>query len=111
MEDNRVIELPNLTHKNLETMLLNCAEKYQSSYKKEVKKMTEIVDPKTTIKDAQTSLLELSRLTQAWQLETKFQKFDDKVLKVILRNCGGNPLYCQQYFVNLLHGKFIEIRA
>ena len=52
MEDNRVIELPNLTHKNLETMLLNCAEKYQSSYKKEVKKMTEIVDPKTTIKDA-----------------------------------------------------------
>ena len=45
MEDNRVIELPNLTTKSLEIMLLNCAEKYQTSYKKEVKKMTEIENP------------------------------------------------------------------
>ena len=52
MEDNRVIELPDLTVRALEQMLINSAPKYMASYMDEVKKMTEIVDPKTTIKDA-----------------------------------------------------------
>ena len=59
MEDSRIIELPNLTDQSLEAMLLNCAVKYQSSYKKEVKSMTDIEDPKATIKDPLTSLKEL----------------------------------------------------
>ena len=45
------------------------------------------------------------------QLHIEFKSLDEKVLRVILRNCGGNPLYCQQYFVNLLQDQFIEIKA
>ena len=56
MEDSRIIELPNLTAESLEAMLLNCSDKYQSSYKKEVKSMTDIEDPKGTIKDPLKSL-------------------------------------------------------
>ena len=102
MEDNRIIELPNLTVKTLESMLLNSAEIFQKSYQDEVNKMTEILDPNSTIKDVETCRIEKERLIKKWQLQTQFKSFDERVLKVILRNCDATPLLCQQYFVNLL---------
>ena len=66
MEDNRIIELPNLTIKTLESMLLNSAEIFQKSYRDEVNKMTEILDPNSTIKDFQTCRIEKKRLKKKW---------------------------------------------
>ena len=51
MEANRVIELPRLTNKSLEQMLLFNASKYRESFMNEVEKMTQIVDPKQAIKN------------------------------------------------------------
>ena len=111
MEDNRVVELPNLSVKSLESVLLHNSKRYQDSYRYEARKMTQIEDPQTTIKDIKTSRDEHERLIDRWQLKTQFKNIDPRVLEVIQRNCGGNPLYCLQYFVNLMQDQFIEIRA
>ena len=66
MEDNRVIELPNLNSKSLEDMLVNNAKKYRASYMNEVHKMTEIVDPQKTIKNEADSKQESERLIKMW---------------------------------------------
>ena len=42
MEDNRVIDLPNLTKNTLELMLLHNAKKYKESYEFEANRMTTI---------------------------------------------------------------------
>ena len=42
MEDNRVIDLPNLSVNTLELMLLNNAKKYKESYEFEANRMTTI---------------------------------------------------------------------
>ena len=52
---------------------------------------------------------ERESLKDKWQLHTIFNKVDPLILEVICRNCGGAPLFCQQYFVNMLHDKFITI--
>ena len=55
MDENRVIELPNLNTKSLEEMLINNAKQYQNSYMNEVRKMTEIINPSNTIKNPEES--------------------------------------------------------
>jgi len=39
------------------------------------------------------------------------QEIDDQIMRVISSKCRGNPLLSLQYFVNMLHGGFIEISA
>ena len=55
MEENRVIELPNLTVNNLEALLLHNAKKYYTSFRYEARKMTKIENLQDTIKDPMKS--------------------------------------------------------
>ena len=55
MDDNRVIELPSFNINSLKQMLLFNAQNYYDSYRCEVEKMTEIVDPNNTIKTEEES--------------------------------------------------------
>ena len=55
MEENRVIELPNLTVMNLEALLLHNAKNYYTSFRYEARKMTKIENLQDTIKDPMKS--------------------------------------------------------
>ena len=110
MEEMRVVDLPRLDPTALHNILAGYALKYQSSHMSEVQKMTEIVDPKTTIKNKPDSDAWRQRLVDKWQLAVKFSQVDAAILEVICTRCNGNPLLCMQYFVNLLHNDFIRVQ-
>lgn len=94
MEENRVIELPRFSTSNLEAMLVGNAERYFETYMSEVERMTEIVDPNTTIKTVKDGQKWRETLISNWQLHRKFNKVHSDVLEVIVKNCGGTPLFC-----------------
>ena len=66
MEEMRVIDLPRFDAKFLRDCLVHNALKYQSSWESEMQKMTEIVDPKNTIKNKLDGESWKQRLTKQW---------------------------------------------
>jgi hypothetical protein len=80
MEDMRVIELPRIGPEALQDVLAYYALKYQGSYTSEMQKMTEIVDPKTSIKNQEDSDKWKQTLTDKWQLAVKLTQVDLEIL-------------------------------
>ena len=73
----------------------------------EMKGMTSILNPNKTLKTEQMGVDWREILTKKWSLDHTMKSVDEDVLHVIVTKCNGNPLYCLQYFINLLHNGFI----
>ena len=72
--------------------------------------MTKIIDPAKTIKTEQMGADWKGILTKKWQLAYQIHHVDPDILHVVVSKCRGNPLLCFQYFINLLHDAFIEVK-
>jgi hypothetical protein len=94
------IDLPLLDKQTLKQLILNMAEAYQASYSEEIRKMTEIIDPATTIKKpASESDRWKALLKDKWQSEIKQNAIDDAILQLVVKRSVGNPLLALGYFV------------
>ena len=102
--------MPHLSQADIGQILVQNAPKYKSSYTQEMKAMTAIKDFNKTIKTEAMGVEWQAILTKKWQLAYSIQEIDPEVLRVITTKCRGNPLFCLQYFVNMLHYGFIEVR-
>ena len=71
--------------------------------------MTEIKDPKKTIKTVEKCDEWHRILTKQYNLEKVFRSVDENIVDLIVKKCDGNALLCLQFFFNLLINGFIEI--
>ena len=71
--------------------------------------MTEIKDPKKTIKTVEKSDEWYRILTKQYNLERVYHSVDEDIIELIVRKCDGNALLCLQFFFNLLINGFIGI--
>ena len=89
-------DLPHLGTQEIADIIKQNAQKYRSSYTKEMKGMTSILDnrPGFTIKTPEMGEEWRDILTKKWQLHTVMQQVDENILRVIVSKCRGNPLLC-----------------
>jgi len=109
MEDLRQVDMPTLDEKDLRELLVENANRYQESFKEEVRMMTHIVDMTKTIKTEKMGKQWTEILYKKWQLETRFVQIDKQILTTITKLCGGNPYLSLAFFVQLLQNNFIMV--
>ena len=90
-------------------MICEIAQRYKQTQEEEVALMTEIVDPKTSIKSAEKSQEWVDILTQKFQLHRTWIDIDDSIVDVIIRKGDGVAIVAFQFFFNLLSTDYIEI--
>ena len=104
-----VVDLPRLKEKHIEEMLIHSALHYKSTYMREVEDMTSILDKSQTIKSVEKGQEVRNHLYDKWQLHNVIRQIDEKVIKIIHRQCRGNPYLSLQYFVNMLQNDYLEV--
>ena len=90
-------------------MICEIAPRYKQTQEEEVALMTEIVDPKTTIKTVEKSQEWVDILTLKLQLHRTWIDIDDSIVDIIIRKGDGVAIVAFQYFFNLLSTNYIEI--
>lgn len=90
-------------------MICEIAPRYQQTQLEEVGLMTEIVDPKTTIKTKEKSDWWVNELTNKLQLHRTWNDVDESIVDVIIRKGDGVAIVAFQYFFNLISTDYIEI--
>lgn len=102
-------DMPNISKKDLNRMLIDLAPRYQATYSEEIRLMTDIKDPAHTIKTVEKSQEWLVHLTKKYNLHAVYRNLDSNIIDVIIHKSQGIVMYCLQFFFNLLTNDYIEI--
>jgi hypothetical protein len=77
LDHSRTFDMPQLSKKDFKKMICEIAPRYKQTQEEEVQLMTEIVDPKTTIKSVAKGAEWVEILTQKFQLHRTWIDVDD----------------------------------
>ena len=107
----KFIDVPSVSVPELKSILLGLASEFNRSFRDEVAKIIEIVNPEKTIKTKEMGKDWQERLYKTYDLNRIFQQVDDRVLKHIVQKCVGVPLMSLEYFGILLTTDHLRINS
>ena len=107
----RFVDVPSVSAPELKGILLGLSGEFNRSYREEVAKIIEILNPENTIKTKEMGRDWRERLYSTYDLNRVFQNVDDRVLKHIVEKCVGVPLMSLEYFLILLTTDHIKINS